>query len=78
MWPRPGRATVVSHRLSTYFPQFSYFHRSVLSMDRPSCFFVNWESLVPEVPRIFGGVGVVVGGFLGDVGAFWGDPDRPL
>ncbi len=23
--------------------------------------FLNWESLVPEVPRIVGGVGVIVG-----------------
>ncbi len=37
-------------------------------------FFLNWESLVPEVPHILGGLGVVVGGLLVDVGAWWGGP----
>ncbi len=44
---------------------------------------LNWDSLVPEVPRILGGaggagVGVVVGGCLIDFGAFWGVPYRPF
>ncbi len=38
--------------------------------------FLNWKALVPEVPRILGGLGwgmgVVVGGFLVDFGVFLG------
>jgi hypothetical protein len=39
---------------------------------------LNWESLVPEVPRILGGLGVGgVGRFLINLGAFGGSPIDP-
>ena len=44
--------------------------------------FLNWESLVPEVPHTLGGLGGELGGgvgrFLIDFCCFLGVPHRPL